>query len=214
MAESLILASSNFKPPQNPFIRYKVEVRYRPSIPDNLKYWQVFEYEEQIKHFMEAIGEFPNSVIDQEDEKVIDEQQVSLGETITGHKILQLKVNTIPRSLVPLERLFNSNDVAIKPTKQELEEKVEGCNIGTKQDPKVVKLAKGVPKENKQRYMDIFKRYMDVFSWSYVDLKTFDIAIIQHKIPLKRGVKPYNQNLGKINPMLLPLSEKEVRKFL
>jgi len=164
MAVSLVVVASNFKPPQNPLRRYEVEVRYKPSLLDNVKYWQVFEDEEQIKCFMEVIGEFLDLVIDQDDEEMTCEQQAGWEETIIGHKILQLKGNIIPKGLVPLERLFNSNDVATKPTKQELEEDVEDYNIGTEGDPRIIKLAKGVPREYKKRYLNLFKEYMDVFS--------------------------------------------------
>ena len=90
-----------------------------------------------------------------------------------------------------MERLLNSNDTAAKPTEQEFEEQVEDYNIGSDQDPQIIKLAKGFPKEYKQRYLELFKQYMDVFSWSCDALKTFDTNIIQHKIPLKSGEKPY-----------------------
>lgn len=38
MADSLVVAASCFRPPQNPLPRYEVEVRYRPSIPVNVKH--------------------------------------------------------------------------------------------------------------------------------------------------------------------------------
>lgn len=40
-----------------------------------------------------------------------DEQKEYLN-ALCGRKILQLKGNTIPKGLVPLERLFDQNDVA------------------------------------------------------------------------------------------------------
>ena len=46
IADSLAVAASTFHPPQNPLLRYEVEVRYRPSIPDNIKHWKVFEDDE------------------------------------------------------------------------------------------------------------------------------------------------------------------------
>ena len=64
MADSLAVVASTFHPPQNPLLRYEVEVRYRPSIPDNIKHWQVFEDEEQMKRFLEIVGEFSNMEID------------------------------------------------------------------------------------------------------------------------------------------------------
>jgi hypothetical protein len=33
-------------------ILYKVEVNFRPSLPDNLENWQVFDNENQILHFL------------------------------------------------------------------------------------------------------------------------------------------------------------------
>ena len=55
---------------------------------------------------------------------------------------------------------------------------------------------------------------MDVFAWSYEDLKTYDKKIIQHKIPLKEGIKPHRQNFIQINPLLLAPIEKEVKELL
>jgi hypothetical protein len=43
MADSLVVFASNFKIPLPPKLKYDVEVKYRPSIPDNVKHWKVFE---------------------------------------------------------------------------------------------------------------------------------------------------------------------------
>ena len=106
MANSLAVVASNFRPPQNPLLRYEIEVCYRLSIPDNVKHWQVFEDEEDIQCFMETIEEFSNLVIDASDEEIEDLPQNRWLDTVAGHKVLQLEGNVIPRILVPLERLF------------------------------------------------------------------------------------------------------------
>jgi hypothetical protein len=38
--------------------------------------------------------------------------------------------------------------------------------------------------------------------------------VIEHKIPLKPGVKTFRKKLRQINPILLPVIEKEVKKLL
>jgi len=58
------------------------------------------------------------------------------------------------------------------------------------------------------------KQFADVFAWEYGDLKTYEKKIIQHKIPLEKDTKPFKQKLRPINPMLLPLIEKEIKKLL
>jgi hypothetical protein len=57
------------------------------------------------------------------------------------------------------------------------------------------------------------KDFPDVFAWSYEDLKVYDTNIIQHVIPIRDDQKPFKQKLRRINPLLLPLIEKEVRKL-
>ena len=59
----------------------------------------------------------------------------------------------------------------------------------------------------------MMKFFSDVFAWSYEDLKEYDAFIIQHTILVKPGEKTFRQKLKRINPMLLPLIEKEVKKL-
>ena len=62
-------------------------------------------------------------------------------------------------------------------------------------------------------YVRPLKEFIDVFSWTYEDLRTYDTSIIEHKIPLKEDAKPFKQKLRQINPMLLSIMEKEVKKL-
>ena len=44
--DSLAVSASLFQIPENPKEKYQIEVRHRPSIPDNVDHWQVFENDE------------------------------------------------------------------------------------------------------------------------------------------------------------------------
>jgi hypothetical protein len=55
----------------------------------------------------------------------------------------------------------------------------------------MVKICKYLPSEVKQKYSEFLKQYKDIFSWSYDELRTYDTTVIEHKIPLKQGVKPF-----------------------
>jgi hypothetical protein len=99
--------------------------------------------------------------------------------------MLVLKNNQIHRGLIPLERLFDKDDIPLKSTLRPQPEEVEDCDIGTKEEPKIVKLSKYLPAQVKSKYVELLKQYKDVFAWSYDDLKTYDTSVIEHKIPLK-----------------------------
>ena len=163
---------------------------------------------------METIGEFSNLTIDAEEEETEDSPKNKWQDTVASHKLLQLKGNVIPRGLVPLERLFDKNDVPTSPNKVVEEEMVENLNLGIEAEPKIVKLSKKVLEDYKDKYLKLFQSYKDVFTWSYQDLKTFYISIIPHKIPLRGDAKLHKQKLRQINPLLLPSIEKEIKKPL
>jgi hypothetical protein len=123
------------------------------------------------------------------------------------------KNKIIPKGLVPLENIFDNNDVSKNPKITASDEDIEYCNIGTEEDPKIIKLSKTISPETKQRYISLMKYFLDVFSWSYEYLKVYDTKVIQHVIPIKDDQKPFKQKLRRINPLMFPLIEKEVRKL-
>jgi len=164
-----------------------VEIRHRPSIPDNVKHWQVFEDDQQIKRFLELIKEFSSTHIKQdgipsaeeeEEEENNENVECSFEEKIIGRKILQLKSNFIPRGLAPLEQLFDQNGIPTKPTVPPKEEKVKEHNLGTPSDHQMIRLSKDLPEEQKHRYIELFREFKDVFTWKYEDLNTYDTSII------------------------------------
>ena len=62
--------------------------------------------------------------------------------------------------------------------------------------------------------MKLFKEFKDVFAWTYEYIKTYDMNIIQHVIPLKEDAKRFQQKLRKIHPWLESLVKKELNKLL
>ena len=59
---------------------------------------------------------------------------------LCGKEILQLKGNSIPIGLVPLENVFYPNDVAKEPQLVPSCEYVEDVNIATEDHPRVIKI--------------------------------------------------------------------------
>ena len=92
-------------------------------------------------------SEFENIKIDQEnmnDKKESAELEPTDLTQLAGRDIIQLKSNSFPRGLVPLEDIFDSNDVAKSPKVAPRDDEVDECNIGTEKDPKVIKISKNL----------------------------------------------------------------------
>jgi ribonuclease HI len=56
MVDYLVVSARNFIIPIPPKIKYDVEVKYRLSIPDNVKYWKVFEDDLELKKFLKTVA--------------------------------------------------------------------------------------------------------------------------------------------------------------
>jgi hypothetical protein len=52
LANSLTVLVSLFRIPLPPKSKYDVQIKYRPSIPDNVKHWKIFEDDMEIKKFL------------------------------------------------------------------------------------------------------------------------------------------------------------------
>jgi hypothetical protein len=121
IADALTTLASMFKIPIFPNKKYEIEVKHRPTVPYNIKYWQVFEDDKQVETFLQMSDEFANVNIDDECGCEEDEDAVARSNEdpfqnhIEGRDIMQLKKNINPKGLVPLEKLIDENDVAINP---------------------------------------------------------------------------------------------------
>ena len=107
-----------------------------------------------------------------------------------------------------MEDIFYSNDVAKSPKVDPRDDEMEECNIGTEEDPKVIKISKNLTQESKEKYIRLMKEFYDVFSWTYDDLKVYDPDVSQHTIPIQKNANPFKQKLRRMNPLLLPPNKK------
>lgn len=128
IADAYAIAASAFRIPIYPNKTYIIEVKHRPGIPDNVKYWQVFQDDDHIEDFLTLSGDYENMIIEEEEEEEkaetvkieeLPNDELQNNNKLLNHlgdkEIIQLKSNSFPKGLVPLEELFDQNDVIEAP---------------------------------------------------------------------------------------------------
>ena len=55
---------------------------------------------------------------------------------------------------------------------------MEDFNIGTTNDPKLIKISKNLPEKARREYLALLKKYTKVFVRKYEDLKVYDTFVI------------------------------------
>jgi hypothetical protein len=166
---------------------FQVEISFRPSMPDNIEYLQVFDNDEQLENFL----------LNNDDEE--DNSSI-----------------VIPKDSIQVEYLFTKYNHSKNLLEEVLVQKVKETrkvNIGTDQSPKYVDLGVDFTPEEVDQYFSLFKEYIDVFAWTYDDLKAYDKMIFQHIISLRKEAKPMKQNIRMMNPKLKPLVKIDLEKL-
>jgi ribonuclease HI len=195
---------------------FSVELLFRPSVPDNITNWRVFDDDQQIINFLHMEETFQGAVIDEQthDDNLHDFTVIP---NPKSPEALSDMVNSIPKSVVRLEKFYDFEDkfkktVNCKTNSSSLS--YEKVNLGTSENPQCINLGLGCSRQEKAAFVKLFKEFKDVFAWTYDDLKTFDPNIIQHVIPMKPQTLPFQQKLRKMHPKLEPTVQKELNKLL
>lgn len=128
---SSLIPLENFEP--NAF---SIELIYRPSIPNNVTNWRVFNDDEQIINFLSMEDTFKGSVIDEEQHDA-EIKRESTKPSKVSHE------NSIPRSVVKLEKFYDLQDKLKKVTNYKTHNSVmqyEVINLGTPDKPQNINL--------------------------------------------------------------------------
>ena len=76
LVDSLDVSVSLFFPPLPPRLSYDIQVKYRPSLPDNVKFWKVFDNDDELSKFLQLVDEFSDIHIDQENLNMEESKQL------------------------------------------------------------------------------------------------------------------------------------------
>jgi hypothetical protein len=138
-ADKLAVSSSTLQPLDELFNgQGKIEINFRPSVPDNLDHWQAFGDDRKILNFIHNVQEF--SIFDvsykEEGKEYIDEDD-------------PIK-NLIPRELVALEQIFDRHDMHKKKKEVIKHGNFIEINIGTSEEPGMIKIGKGTSKKERK----------------------------------------------------------------
>jgi len=133
--------------------RFSIELIFRPSIPDNITNWRVFNDDLDIVNFLTFEGSYSNQIIDED------------------HHDRQMKQNSInnaiPKSVVKLEDLYDLKKWFKRSTNSKLYSSTLNyklVNLGTDDKPQNINLGIGLAPEEKLVYIHLLRQYKNVFA--------------------------------------------------
>jgi hypothetical protein len=126
------------------------------------------------------------------------------------------QMSVVRKDYIQSESVFTKDDHAKNILEEFSIRKVQETrkvNFGIDSSPKYVNLGVDCTTEEVDQYVALFKEYIDVFTWTYDDLKSYDKNIFQHIIPLREEAKPVKKKIRMMNPKMKPLVKIELEKL-
>ena len=87
-------------------------------------------------------------------------------------------------------------------------------NVGTTDDPKILKVSTKLKGQIKEELHCLLKEYKDVFAWSYSDMEGIDPSFYQHRINLRDDAAPIRQQRYRMNPNYARQVKEEIDRLL
>ena len=70
-----------------------------------------------------------------------------------------------------------------------MEELTRETNLGTEDDPWTITITLNLNLEEECTLIKVLKEYKDTFAWTYEDMPGLDLALVEHRLPIKLGAK-------------------------
>jgi ribonuclease HI len=138
---------------------FSVELLFRPSIPDNITNWRVFDDDQQIINFLHMEETFQGAMIDEQTHED-NLRDFTVIPNLKPPEALSDMVNSLPKSVARLEKFYDFEDkfkksVNCKTNSSSLT--YEKVNLGTNENPQYINLGLGCSKQEKASFIKLFK---------------------------------------------------------
>jgi hypothetical protein len=94
-------------------------------------------------------------------------------------------------------------------------DKLEEVDIGNGDKPRPTFISANLESGFREELIKLLKNYKDCFAWDYSEMPDLDRSIVEHRLPIKPGFRPYKQPPRKIyKDEVLADVKKELRDYL
>ena len=79
---------------------------------------------------------------------------------------------------------------------------LEKVDIGDGTIPRPTFINKNLSVEYKADLVNLLKEYIDCFAWEYHEMSGLSRDLVEHRLPIKAGFRPYKQLVRHFNPII------------
>jgi hypothetical protein len=90
---------------------------------------------------------------------------------------------------------------------------LEEIDIGDGTTPWPTFVNKNISLEHKDAIIKLLKDYVDCFAWNYHEMTRLSREVVEHRLPIKSGFRPYKPPARRFNPIIHDPVKEEVEQL-
>ena len=91
---------------------------------------------------------------------------------------------------------------------------LEKVDLGDGTIPRLTFINKNLSVEFKADLIKLLKEYIDCFAWEYSEMPGLSRDLVEHRLPIKAGFKPYKQPARRFNPSIYDRIKEKINQLL
>jgi hypothetical protein len=92
-------------------------------------------------------------------------------------------------------------------------DELEKIYLGDGSKPRPMYSSAKLDAEYKKELITLLKEFKDCFAWDYYEMSGLDRSIVEHRLPIKPGYRPFQQHLRQCNLKIYPDIKAEITKL-
>nr|CAE05825.1 OSJNBa0028M15.17 [Oryza sativa Japonica Group] len=133
------------------------------------------------------------------------------------------KIEIVPTDSYYFEGVVEGSDVYNKDTVDDFDDKqgqgfmsaddLEEIDIGPGDRPRPTFISKNLSAEFRTKLIEQLKEFRDCFAWEYYEMPGLSRSIVEHRLPIKPGVRPHQQPPRRCKADMLEPVKAEIKRL-
>lgn len=91
---------------------------------------------------------------------------------------------------------------------------MEKVNIGDGSTPRTTFVNKNLKSDHREKMIRLLCEFADCFAWSYTKMSGLSPELVEHRLPIKPGFRPFKQRARQFCPDLYPRIKDTIHQLL
>jgi hypothetical protein len=150
-------------------------------------------------------SDFKTGHLSQRKDSITDNPVPETGKSVVTQRSSNSSVGNIIEEFRDLDKL-GQGFTSVDP--------LEEIDIGDGKTPRPTFVNKTLETDPRDEMIGLLKEYSDCFAWNYTEMPGLSREIVEHRLPIKSGFRPFKQRARTFRLDLLPRIKDEIHRLL